>query len=251
MMNIISVIDPVIFTEEVFVKSCIITDKIVKITSNFGSITSDAYIDPKDRVKSNRGRKPKIIPNPKSRKQQGNGKEFGSQVTLTTLLGHSKKPLKIKVFRQGTLQIPGITDEHLEHLDEYCDTVLCYLEMILGVKKINIYHNYIVLENYKFIIDDVDLITKNKILDLEHVFNEFKEYMVTHKHIPIKFIKYDDNDAYLQIIFQIDGRKSSVFIYTGGKINIRGGLYTSVTEIYGYIGEVIDRYYWDDWVCTK
>lgn len=83
---------------------------ILKIGCNYGEIfnTESIYqIVPTKTKKSNRGRKPKVKAKSK-RKLQGTGQYFSSQITFEVYHPEYKKIYKIKLFRNGHFQVPGV-----------------------------------------------------------------------------------------------------------------------------------------------
>ena len=89
--------------------------KIVRIDSNFLHLTAAGYVEPA-KPKSKRGRKPKTKPKT-NRKKRGDQSSFNSQTTFMvrgqyTKAGKTYDNLyKIKVFRDGGVQIPGAREE--------------------------------------------------------------------------------------------------------------------------------------------
>ena len=110
---------------------------IIKIGCNFNEYISDKYLElTKPVKKSNRGRKKKIKP-VSSRKVQGNGKYFNSQITFTILDNQiEKKMYDIKLFTNGTIQIPSVCNEDLTtvyYLIDYVIEIINLFTYILGL----------------------------------------------------------------------------------------------------------------------
>lgn len=129
--------------------------KIVVVESNWGRLIKPDYIDPSIRVKSNRGRKPKIKTK-KNRKIQGNGLKFNSciQFTIAALsaTGQPKK-YKIKVFRNGKFQIPGVLTEDMSDILQPLEDLRKFLDGYF-LDPVTIYGLKSVMRNYKFALID-------------------------------------------------------------------------------------------------
>lgn len=95
------------------------TEIVPRIASNFCSAILPKYdAEVINKEKSNRGRKPKTDKQKKKRKKQGNGKEFNSQMTFDVKSPDiEKKHYKIKMFRKGSIQIPGCLALESTHID--------------------------------------------------------------------------------------------------------------------------------------
>jgi hypothetical protein len=91
---------------------------ILKIGCNYGEIfnvESEHQPTPTKVKKSNRGRKPKVKAKSK-RKLQGTGKYFSSQITFEVYHPEYKKIYKIKLFRNGYFQVPGVSHTEMDDL---------------------------------------------------------------------------------------------------------------------------------------
>jgi hypothetical protein len=102
----------ILFEEENIIDMLSIPDTgyILLIGCNYGVIhnKNPDYIEPEPKKRiSNRGRKPKKKPKNK-RKIQGSGKYFSSQITFNIYSTETEKIYKIKLFRNGGFQIPGV-----------------------------------------------------------------------------------------------------------------------------------------------
>jgi hypothetical protein len=108
------------FNEETF--KLVPNANTVQIVSNYDEIAGPLFVETKPRVMSTRGRKPKekVIKLRGVRKVQGSGKCFCSQITIIVLLPeYSPIALKIKVFRTGSIQIPGLNNDQIPGLFDY------------------------------------------------------------------------------------------------------------------------------------
>jgi hypothetical protein len=156
-------LEGILFEEEKLIKELTIPDnEIQKIGCNYGEILNPNYEIPKPIQKSGRGRKPK--PKTKSkRKTQGTGAYFSSQITFQIRNPENNINYKIKLFRNGKFQVPGIKDPSM------CDLILPikilkqYLEKTFN-KEICIMDFSAVMRNYK-----CKLLNENLYVDLEEL----------------------------------------------------------------------------------
>lgn len=160
----------------------ILHEDIIKIGCNYGEYIFDKYIELTTKVKkSNRGRKKKdkIVT---KRKQQGNSKYFNSQITITILDAINKtKFYHIKLFANGTVQIPCVCDENVyssHYLIEYIIDLLNKFDYVKIDKlediTIDTSKTKSTMRNYNFTLT-------NKLLKIDlkkfHLFIEnFKQY---------------------------------------------------------------------------
>lgn len=128
-------------------------DPIVKIGSNFGEHFADGYADPPPKVKtSKRGRKPK--PKKVKTRVQGNGKYFNSQITCTVRsLRKPTKVYKIKMFRNGKFQVPGVLEDDMADIDEPLELVRDMLSKIFE-KEVTIQDRVVQMRNCKTVLSD-------------------------------------------------------------------------------------------------
>jgi hypothetical protein len=105
------------------------TEIIPRIASNFCSAILPMYdAEFINKEKSNRGRKPKADKKKKKRKKQGNGSEFNSQMTFDVKSPEiDKKYFKVKIFRKGSIQIPGCLALENTHINPILDILSKYL----------------------------------------------------------------------------------------------------------------------------
>lgn len=124
--------------------------RIKKITCNYG----EAYnVDFKAAVvkkkQTNRGRKPKVKKR-NVRKNQGNGKYFNSQITFwVQSLKIMTKYYKIKLFRNGTIEIPGGLDPSMEDVIGAVNVVREAMANCLA-EEVRVVELYSIMRNYKF-----------------------------------------------------------------------------------------------------
>ena len=104
--------------------ACTPDQYVVKIESNFGEKTYEHYTPPVPKPRSNRGRRKSVKPKRKARQVPGTGKYMNSQTTFNVISRSvPNKMYKIKVFRTGTIQIPGAIHSDLDDVQYAIDKV--------------------------------------------------------------------------------------------------------------------------------
>lgn len=222
--------------------------KIIKIGSNYGEFKSDYYNKLTQKPqKTNRGRKQK---NKKksNRKKQGNGKYFTSQITFTILSDNNfdnlNKLYHIKIFVNGVIQIPFVTNENINIILPYINLLKDYFNNNIKFIKINKNNDFkleylkSIMRNYKFKF--INPINIKYILDL----NKFESLIqqqkiiinkdITNQNIfPISEIKYN-NESYQGITIKFNThiqsypnkppkqKYATIKIFSSLKINIDG-----------------------------
>jgi TATA-box binding protein (TBP) (component of TFIID and TFIIIB) len=156
---------------------------ILKIGCNYGVLTNPCpnYEQPavKARV-SNRGRKPKIKPKSK-RKLQGSGKFFSSQITFEIYNPDNYKVYKIKLFRNGGFQVPGVKKPDMTDLINPINTLLDYLRVEFMNPKIKVIYFISVMRNYICRIIDTNVLIR--LNDLEIMLKNQKDNFETNQYI--------------------------------------------------------------------
>lgn len=223
------------------------TSDIIKIGCNYEEYISDKYLElTKPVKKSNRGRKKKIKP-VSNRKIQGNGKYFNSQITFT-ILDHIDKSkfYHLKLFTNGTIQIPYVCNENIEIIKPIIELVIDLIKDINDIKvditkDIDIIYIKSIMRNYKFNISEEEYyIDLNK---FQNILTEFKYYQINDNDDFIHNKNYDldllkslelnmikcNFERYTGIILKfktpIDDNKNkltTVKIFSSGKMNIDG-----------------------------
>lgn len=148
---------------------------ILKIGCNYGVIKNSdpAYVQLPARVRiSNRGRKPKIKKISK-RKTQGSGDYFSSQITFEIYNPDTKKVYKIKLFRNGGFQVPGINNPNLTDLIMPIKTLQSYLQKEFMDNNIEIEYFISVMRNYICRLINTDLLIR--LNELEILFKNQKD----------------------------------------------------------------------------
>jgi len=159
------------FNEEDIIPFMLCTGNIIRLDCNYGHKVSDVIAKQQTEKKSNRGRKKKDKVK-KMRKYQGDGSSFNSQITIGILGTHVRrkpfipdkhsinakivgkdlesvtKEYKIKVFRNGSITIPGVLTEDMSDIKQPLNEVCDYLSRLLiaDVKPVTISS---VMRNYK------------------------------------------------------------------------------------------------------
>lgn len=220
---------------------------IIKIGCNYGEFITDTYLElTKPKKKSNRGRKKKIKPI-STRKVQGNGKYFNSQITFNVLDTINKEKFyHLKLFTNGTIQIPFVCDENIEIIKPIILLIIDYIKdipnlKILDTQDIEITYIKCIMKNYKF-----NIIDTNYFIDLHEFKNillNYKQYQNDSNFLEFNNQEYDYNllnslelnliksnfERYTGIILKFNtpiednlNRLTTVKIFSSGKINIDG-----------------------------
>lgn len=136
--------------EEKDIGKFVADEHVVMIKSNYGCTTYDNYVVPKKEKTSKRGRKKTEKKVKKSRKRQGTGECFNSQISFTVL--HNGGLYKFKVFRDGIVQLPGVTPKKLPDVIAACKYVADSISKALtgGEREIKLKGIYPNMNNYKF-----------------------------------------------------------------------------------------------------
>jgi hypothetical protein len=157
------------------------TGPIMLIGCNYGEYINPNY-KPKVVVKtSGRGRKPKPKA-PSKRKTQGTGKYFSSQITFFIQHPSSSTLYKIKLFRNGVFQVPGIKEPSMEDLIEPIVILRDYLAKNFA-EDVQIVNFMGVMRNYKARL--IDLKLRVDLESLETYINSLKSH-----HNMAPFIHY-------------------------------------------------------------
>jgi hypothetical protein len=182
---------------------------ILQICCNYGEIKNltPAYIKPIPRVRtSNRGRKPKDKPKSK-RKLQGSGKYFSSQITYEIYNKLTDKIYKIKNFRNGGFQVPGIRNPDMKDLIHPIITLRDYLRGEFVDDNINVEYFVSVMRNYICRIKNERLLIR--LNDLETLFKTQKDMDTTNPLYEYTEMIYKDNVQIGSIINEYIGKKNN------------------------------------------
>ncbi len=145
---------------------------ILLIGCNFGELLNPDYEIPKVERKSGRGRKPKPKIKTK-RRSQGNGKYFSSQITFVIRHPTSKVIYKIKLFRNGVFQVPGVKDPSMMDLIEPVNILREYLAYNFA-EDVQILNFMAVMRNYKAKVTNENF--RVDLTYLEDIINFYKNY---------------------------------------------------------------------------
>lgn len=174
------------------------TNNILSISCDHGILYNVAYTPPIKAAKSNKGRKP--IPKKFHKKRKVNGKQsdfFGSQITFEVASNDSWRislsmcyPLKIKVFRNGKIQIPGGYNSELVDVIEPVNNVCKYLSNEL---KSDVKISYLTPEMINY---NCALLNPKLLICLRRV----KDYINNYKNDKPSFLKDEKIDNQLTIM---------------------------------------------------
>ena len=245
------------FHEEQLIKYVRTTKAIHGYDCNYGHTRSPDFISKIIPPKSTRGRKKKT-PTKKPRKPQGDGSSFNSQITFLVRNPDSFGPtyFRIKVFRTGELQIPGVTQPHINAIydcigavrDQLQESLLrlrdAHPEAVKCPDVINIAEITPVMKNYKFSV----IHRENQLLRLD----QLKKILLAKgpaEPLRIIHVKYSKQEpAKLSIKFHtpIPGNTTKgtrVNVFISGKINILGAFEVSATQkICDYLHSVFENH---------
>lgn len=251
---------------------------IISIGCNFGELKNDKQLIKKEKKRlSNRGRKPKVKPKSK-RKLQGSGAYFSSQITFEILNENKTKIYKIKLFRNGGFQVPGINKPDMTDLifsithlrdylryqfhDEYIDikymisvmrNYICKLINPTYYIKLNCLENVITKEKNAFISDNIKqeklwYMLKGKENGLIYkIFQYLPEFFKN----PIDIAEIQNNcERYFGLIIKfyrptIDriNKRTTIKILKSGKINFDGGnSEEEIEELYYWLNFIFFKY---------
>jgi TATA-box binding protein (TBP) (component of TFIID and TFIIIB) len=248
---------------------------ILKIGCNYGEIENKNpdYVEPPPKVRvSNRGRKPKLKPKSK-RKVQGSGKYFSSQITFNIYNPDNDKIYKIKLFRNGKFQVPGVKKPDMTDLIKPIKILRDYLRKEFVDDNIEIQYFISVMRNYicrmnndniLIRLSDLETLFKNqKNMDnsnplCDHIDNfklsklssdTIKKYL-DNKQNEIGIAEIQNNcERYFGLILKFYrpvmwkmNKRTTIKILRSGKINIDGG--NSIEEAY-------ELYHWLEYIFTE
>ncbi len=238
------------------------TGQIMLIGCNFGEKFNVNYQPVKVERKSGRGRKPKPKIKTK-RRSQGNGKYFSSQITFVIRHPTSKIDYKIKLFRNGVFQVPGVKDPSMSDLVAPVTILKEYLAYNFG-EDVQIMNFMAVMRNYKAkVLDEkfrVDLTYLEDVINFHKNYKLFEPFLRREiqpipKKLQSKAMKFIGKSNLLNIAeinYNTDkcfclnikfyrpmpsdqDKKTTVKLLKKGKINFDGG-----NSEY----EMLELYYW-------
>lgn len=243
---------------------------ILKIGCNYGELFHEDYKEPVKKEPSGRGRKPKIKKKSK-RKVQGTGKYFSSQITFEIQHPDTEQIYKIKLFRNGVFQAPGVKNPLMTDLIKPIEILRQYLEYNFG-EDVQVLKFMAVMRNYKSKLLNkylhIDLEKLEEIILKEKVnkkYDEFVEYMLeninknsaeiikkrlgTYNPMSIAEMTYNTDRCVCLIIkfyrpnLQDPTKKTTVKLLKKGKINFDGGnSELEVLELYHWLRYIYNKY---------
>lgn len=197
--------------EEDFIHVLYATEDIVAIDCNFGHIRWDNYDPSPPKKKTNKGRKPQEKPKSK-RKLQGDGTCFNSNIQFTIRgscireisdvpdtkvveeyinreilddgLEEITKYYKIKLYRNGTVSLPGSLKEDLSDCDGPLNLLEAYLRDVTNLPVERTYTEA-TMRNYKFRLH-------NHRIDLRALQSHFLA-----QHERVKLVRFEDIKKFL------------------------------------------------------
>jgi hypothetical protein len=250
---------------------------IIKIGCNYGEIFnvgSPHMPETPVAKKSNRGRKPKVKAKSK-RKMQGTGTYFSSQITFEVYHPEYKKIYKIKLFRNGHFQVPGVSHTEMNDLIDPIIRQRDYLRGQFYDESIEVVYFISVMRNYKCSLIEGNLfvyLNKLERLLIEEkrgqVFNAELSGFLNEKYPPaanpwistvqeyigdtnpMNIAEIQNNcERYFGLIIKFyrpvpwkAEKKTTIKILRSGKVNFDGG--NSEEEIF-------ELYYWLQWFLLK
>jgi hypothetical protein len=254
-LSVAGVLSGLKFTEEEMIKTLRVEGAIKRIHCNFGNICDPEYekVLKKSSKKSNRGRK-RVDKPKKERRVQGTGEAFHSQLTFHMLKEVSDKPLKIKVFRTGVIQIPaGKIDLELviEALNSLCDYLNKYFAVSEPVRIRDLYSS---MKNYKFNIKLEPGERLNMDAFAEHLERDSLTRQPNSDTANALDTKYDREDNCSKILIKFSTpipskltktTTAKIFITKGGvsRVHLLGGSSAEASEkIRDHIGSIMETY---------
>jgi hypothetical protein len=247
---------------------------ILSIGCNYGVIINPSpdYTSPPKKIRtSKRGRKPKNKPKSK-RKLQGSGKYFSSQITFEIYNASNKKIYKIKLFRNGGFQVPGVNKPDMSDLIAPIIILRNYLRDEFMDETIDVQYFISVMRNYickiansnvLIRLNELETLLKNfkeadSTIDIDELCSEFdttmleeiKKYMGSENNNTIGIAEIQNNcERYFGLILKFHrpvpwkmNKRTTIKVLRSGKINIDGG---------NSIEEGLELYYWIEDLFTK
>jgi len=238
---------------------------ILSIGCNYGVIINPSpdYTAPPVKIRiSNRGRKPKNKPKSK-RKLQGTGRYFSSQITFEIYNNFNKKRYKIKLFRNGGFQVPGVNKPDMSDLIVPIKILRDYLRAEFMDDSIDIQYFISVMRNYicrlrsdntLIRLNELQTLLKtnkemdsldpaNDLIDLLHKkyniigYESIKEYIGIKNNVICMAEIQNNCERYFGLILKFYRpvhwkmhKRTTIKVLRSGKINIDGG--NSIKESY-------------------
>ena len=139
--------DGIKFHEKELIEQLEPNEKFSHIKCNFGTKIHEGFELPLQKKTSNRGRK-KQKKKQTNRKKQGDGSSLNTQITFTARPGD--KIYKIKLFRNGFIQLPGLKKyQHIKELIELTFDLAKFIEPHME-GDVHLKRLEAIMKNYKF-----------------------------------------------------------------------------------------------------
>jgi hypothetical protein len=209
--------------------------RIKKITCNYGEVyNTDFKAVVVKKKQTNRGRKPKTKKR-NVRKKQGNGRYFNSQITFwVQSLKIFTKYYKIKLFRNGTIEVPGGLEPSMNDVNSSVEVIRETMENCL-VEDVKVVELYSIMRNYKFkTVDDDIRINIPVLYDIFIVAYQNKCPSVNN----VKEIKYNI-ERYPGLIVKLSTpiprkpkKQTTIKMFQSGKVNIDGAISEECARYY-------------------
>ncbi len=254
------------FLEEELIVHVSPDENIVVYRCNYGKEVYCGYVEPVRVKKTNRGRKKKEKKK-KPRKKQGNGTDFNSQMTFIVKSTLVDAPdgivptdalvYKIKVFRNGKIQLPGMARDSADDAIACAQIVCNELNHLLhaGAELTKLQYLNPVMKNYRMRVrldelglDGTAMVNLTALKDIL-AGDKLAPHPDAPPHPDIFDVKYDDGETKLSIKFSTPiaskaTKKTRVNLMTRGKINILGAFDAGATfQICDYLHWLFQEYF--------
>lgn len=234
-MTVQGMLSNTVFEESDLIHALDAKGRVQAIVCNYGEIYNPDYKEiSTEKKKTNRGRKRKEKKKNK-RKNQGTGKRFNSQISFWVASDVKVGKLyKIKVFRNGRLEIPGGLEPDMRDVISAVQVVEAEMEHCLceGIKLIELYS---IMRNYKFKTINPD--ARINIRRLFEIFIKAREEESDDVK-SLNEIKYNV-ERYPGLIVKFSTpiprnmkKKTTIKMFNSGKVNIYGAVSELSAEFY-------------------
>jgi hypothetical protein len=247
------------------------TGNIISIGCNFGKKFIEGYEHPEVKKSSGKGRKKKIKKERK-RKVQGTGEYFNSCIQFVIKHSNTSKMYKVKLFRNGVFQVPGVNNPNmLDLVDPACNLHKYLLYNFKDDIKITdftaVMRNYkasLINKNYHINLEKLEeIILREKINPkyerfIDHVLEAYtpaqrervKDMLGNYNPLNIAEITYNTDRCFSLIIkfhrpsISTKDKKMTVKLLKKGKINFDGGnSEQEVKELYAWLEQLYARHH--------
>jgi len=213
--------------------------EIVIIGSNFHKQVDPSYVIPVPKVKSNRGRKKKEMKKIPKKKLTGTGEYFPSQTTFEVLRSDGKT-FKLKLFRNGSIQIPGCISEDFSEalraariVGDECMRALALdpedVELVVNANN-NVW-DLIIFNTKTFVVGPAGLfICLTKMYQtVKRIFNSDEKLLeddkISYCKTSCKYNEENGQDFLFKLKHDETSSEFTVTIYVSGKINVSANVF--------------------------